>query len=80
MSTRNKYIIRLVDTSIVCGQAVLCAISEMVSMRFVNGVGQRTGLMGIDYPTAGWLYKYVYRNFRNATEIQEKSFSFSHVL
>ncbi|KAL3851019.1 hypothetical protein ACJIZ3_012901 [Penstemon smallii] len=37
--------------------AVLCAITEMVSMRYVNGVGQRTGLMGIDYPTARWLYK-----------------------
>ncbi|KAL3643126.1 hypothetical protein CASFOL_013941 [Castilleja foliolosa] len=37
---------------------VLCALSEMVSMRFVNGVGQRTGLMGIDYPTARWLYKH----------------------
>ncbi|KAL7088341.1 hypothetical protein ACP275_13G121800 [Erythranthe tilingii] len=36
---------------------VVCAVSEMVSMRFVNGVGQRTGLMGIDYPTARWLYK-----------------------
>ncbi|KAL6546966.1 hypothetical protein OROMI_022687 [Orobanche minor] len=38
--------------------SVLCALSEMVSMRFVNGVGQRTGLMGIDYPTARWLYKH----------------------
>lgn len=38
-------------------QSVLCAIAEIVSMRFVNGVGQRTGLMGIDYPTACWLYK-----------------------
>lgn len=36
---------------------VLCAIAEIVSMRFVNGVGQRTGLMGIDYPTACWLSK-----------------------
>ncbi|KAL3503760.1 hypothetical protein ACH5RR_038209 [Cinchona calisaya] len=36
---------------------VLCALAEIVSMRFVNGVGQRTGLMGIDYPTARWLYK-----------------------
>lgn len=26
-------------------------------MRFVEGIGQRTGLMGIDYPTARWLYK-----------------------
>lgn len=37
--------------------AVLSAIAEIVSMRFVNGVGQRIGLMGIDYPTACWLYK-----------------------
>ncbi|KAI5674545.1 hypothetical protein M9H77_14909 [Catharanthus roseus] len=37
--------------------SVLCAIAEIVSMRFVNGIGQRTGLMGIDYPTARWLYK-----------------------
>ncbi|CAN4103792.1 unnamed protein product [Withania somnifera] len=36
---------------------VLCAISEIVTMRFVEGIGQRTGLMGIDYPTARWLYK-----------------------
>ncbi|KAL3508246.1 hypothetical protein ACH5RR_027647 [Cinchona calisaya] len=36
---------------------VLCAIAEIVSMRFVNRVGQHTGLMGIDYPTARWLYK-----------------------
>ncbi|KAK2972044.1 hypothetical protein RJ640_005064 [Escallonia rubra] len=36
---------------------ILCAIAEIVSMRFLNGVGQRIGLMGIDYPTARWLYK-----------------------
>ncbi|KAL3364912.1 hypothetical protein AABB24_013599 [Solanum stoloniferum] len=36
---------------------VLCAVSEIVTMRFVEGIGQRTGLMGIDYPTARWLYK-----------------------
>ncbi|CAK9175001.1 unnamed protein product [Ilex paraguariensis] len=36
---------------------VLCALAEIVSMRFLNGVGQRPGLMGIDYPTAHWLYK-----------------------
>ncbi|KAL6998873.1 hypothetical protein U1Q18_000040 [Sarracenia purpurea var. burkii] len=35
----------------------LCALSEIVSMRFVNGVGPRPGIMGIDYPTACWLYK-----------------------
>ncbi|XP_057765234.1 uncharacterized protein LOC130985999 [Salvia miltiorrhiza] len=35
---------------------VLCALCEMVSMRFINGVGQHTGLMGVDYPTACWLY------------------------
>ncbi|KAK1277187.1 hypothetical protein QJS04_geneDACA021328 [Acorus gramineus] len=26
-------------------------------MRFLNGVGARIGLMGIDYSTAAWLYK-----------------------
>ncbi|GMH07942.1 hypothetical protein Nepgr_009782 [Nepenthes gracilis] len=36
---------------------VLCAIAESVSMRLVNGVGPRVGLMGIDYPTADWLKK-----------------------
>uniref|UniRef100_A0A5B6YRR1 Transglycosylase SLT domain-containing protein n=1 Tax=Davidia involucrata TaxID=16924 RepID=A0A5B6YRR1_DAVIN len=36
---------------------VLCALAEIVSMRFINGVGPRIGIMGIDYPTAHWLYK-----------------------
>ncbi|KAA8523421.1 hypothetical protein F0562_009844 [Nyssa sinensis] len=36
---------------------VLCALAEIVSMRFINGVGPRVGIMGIDYPTAYWLYK-----------------------
>lgn len=44
-------------------QTVLCAVSEIVTMRFVEGIGQRTGLMGIDYPTARWLYKYVTNTF-----------------
>ncbi|XP_052179214.1 uncharacterized protein LOC127792653 isoform X2 [Diospyros lotus] len=35
----------------------LCALAETVSMRFVNGVGPRPGIMGIDYPTACWIYK-----------------------
>ncbi|KAG1326410.1 Endo-type membrane-bound lytic murein transglycosylase A [Cocos nucifera] len=35
----------------------LAALAEVVSMRFVNGARARTGLMGIDYPTAVWLYK-----------------------
>ncbi|PNT75812.1 hypothetical protein BRADI_1g38113v3 [Brachypodium distachyon] len=26
-------------------------------MRFVHGVRSRTGLMGIGYPSAAWLYK-----------------------
>lgn len=39
-------------------QTALCALAEIVSMRFVNGVGPRPGVMGIDYPTACWLYKY----------------------
>ncbi|RRT49642.1 hypothetical protein BHE74_00051236 [Ensete ventricosum] len=37
----------------------LAALAEVCSMRFVNGVRARTGLMGIDYPTAAWLYKLV---------------------
>lgn len=40
-------------------QTVLCALAEVVNMRFVNGVGPRPGIMGIDYPTAFWLYMYV---------------------
>lgn len=37
--------------------AVLCALAEIVSMRFVQGVGPRPGILGIDFPTACWLYK-----------------------
>uniref|UniRef100_A0A5B6YRF4 Transglycosylase SLT domain-containing protein n=1 Tax=Davidia involucrata TaxID=16924 RepID=A0A5B6YRF4_DAVIN len=37
--------------------AVPCALAEIVSMRLVNGVGPRIGIMGIEYPTACWLYK-----------------------
>ncbi|KAK2630739.1 hypothetical protein QOZ80_2AG0102960 [Eleusine coracana subsp. coracana] len=33
----------------------LAALAEVCSMRFVHGVSTRTGLMGIDYPTAAWL-------------------------
>ncbi|VAI44783.1 unnamed protein product [Triticum turgidum subsp. durum] len=33
----------------------LAALAEVSSMRFVHGVRSRTGLMGIDYPTAAWL-------------------------
>ncbi|CAN1750013.1 hypothetical protein LINPERHAP1_LOCUS3901 [Linum perenne] len=36
--------------------SVLCTLAEMLSMRFLNGVGHRTGIMGIDYSTAFWLY------------------------
>ncbi|CAA3009681.1 Serine/threonine-protein kinase ATM [Olea europaea subsp. europaea] len=48
---------------------VLCAIADVVSMRFVNGVGQRTGLMGIDYPTARDLgYKgYIVKSLEDLT-------------
>ncbi|XP_065864464.1 uncharacterized protein [Euphorbia lathyris] len=45
--------------------SVLCALAEIVSMRFINGVGNRTGLMGIDYSTAFWLYTELgYRAYR----------------
>ncbi|XP_056693745.1 uncharacterized protein [Spinacia oleracea] len=35
----------------------LCAAVEIISARFLNGVGSRIGLMGIDYSTAEWIYK-----------------------
>ncbi|KDP25060.1 hypothetical protein JCGZ_22595 [Jatropha curcas] len=45
--------------------SVLCALAEMVSFRFVNGVGPQIGLMGIDYSTAFWLYMELgYRAYR----------------
>ncbi|KAG6499258.1 hypothetical protein ZIOFF_039015 [Zingiber officinale] len=37
----------------------LAALADICSMRFVNGVRARIGLLGIDYPTAAWLYKLV---------------------
>ncbi|KAL2331011.1 hypothetical protein Fmac_018592 [Flemingia macrophylla] len=44
---------------------VLCAIGEVLSMRFVHGVGERLGIMGIDYSTAYRLYLEMgYRNYR----------------
>lgn len=44
---------------------VLAALAELSSMRFVNGVGTRTGIMGIDYPRALWLFKdLAYRAYR----------------
>ncbi|KAM7250612.1 hypothetical protein ACFE04_022495 [Oxalis oulophora] len=45
--------------------SVLCALAEIVSMRFVNGVTDRPGIMGIDYRTAFWLYAELgYRAYR----------------
>ncbi|KAK9152196.1 hypothetical protein Syun_010505 [Stephania yunnanensis] len=44
---------------------VLCALAEVTSMRFINGVGLHTGLMGIEYHKALWLYKELgYRDYR----------------
>ncbi|PON49555.1 Transglycosylase SLT domain [Parasponia andersonii] len=36
--------------------SVLCALAEVISMRFVYGVGPHAGIMGLDYSTAFWLY------------------------
>ncbi|KAE8661260.1 Glyceraldehyde-3-phosphate dehydrogenase of plastid 2 isoform 1 [Hibiscus syriacus] len=36
--------------------AVLCALADIVSNRFIDGNESSTGLMGIDYSTAFWLY------------------------
>ncbi|XWS27609.1 hypothetical protein CRYUN_Cryun26dG0131400 [Craigia yunnanensis] len=44
---------------------VLCALAEIISMRFVDGIEARAGIMGIDYSTAFWLYTEVgYRAYR----------------
>jgi hypothetical protein len=40
-------------------QEALAALAEVCSMRFVHGVSTRTGLMGIDHPTAAWLSRQV---------------------
>lgn len=39
----------------------LAALSEVCSMRFVNGCRSQTGLMGVDFPTAAWLYRDISR-------------------
>ncbi|KAG9438987.1 hypothetical protein H6P81_019152 [Aristolochia fimbriata] len=49
--------------------AVLCALAELSSMRFVNGVGARKGLMGIDYPTAVWLHRDGYNAYQAKSEV-----------
>ncbi|KAF4388990.1 hypothetical protein F8388_026719 [Cannabis sativa] len=36
--------------------SVLCALAELLSMRFVYGIGPNAGIMGLDYSTAFWLY------------------------
>lgn len=51
----NSFFLRI----LFCVQIVLCALAEVVSLRFINGVGPRPGIMGIDYSTAFWLYTYV---------------------
>ncbi|AQK60386.1 transglycosylase SLT domain containing protein expressed [Zea mays] len=47
----------------------LAALAEVCSMRFVHGVSTRTGLMGIDYPTAVWLSRQVDCGYRAYTLI-----------
>ncbi|XP_024160932.1 uncharacterized protein LOC112168050 isoform X1 [Rosa chinensis] len=37
--------------------SVLCALAEIISMRFLSGIGPRPGIMGIDYSTVVWLYR-----------------------
>lgn len=53
------FVIRFSWEFFLCVQTVLCALAEVVSLRFVNGVGPRPGIMGIDYSAAFWLYTYV---------------------
>ncbi|XVE98989.1 hypothetical protein REPUB_Repub03eG0157300 [Reevesia pubescens] len=45
--------------------SILCALAEIVSMRYVDGSEERAGIMGIDYSTGFWLYTEVgYRAYR----------------
>ncbi|KAI9159815.1 hypothetical protein LWI28_002179 [Acer negundo] len=43
----------------------VCALAEMVSMRFVRGIEPRIGIMGLDYSLAYWIYMELgYRAYR----------------
>lgn len=64
--------------SIFVAQSVLCALAEIISMRFLSGIGPRPGIMGIEYSTAVWLYRYVtpilrveFLNFKRGTCTEE---------
>ncbi|KAF5934790.1 hypothetical protein HYC85_025919 [Camellia sinensis] len=60
------------------GKTILCALAEIVSMRFVNGVGPCLGILGIDYPTACWLYKTFGGVFKNAAYTNMTTFLKRH--
>ncbi|KAE8706374.1 two pore calcium channel protein 1B-like [Hibiscus syriacus] len=47
---------KLFNQAVFSYDSVLCALAEIVSMRCVDGIEGRTGLMGIDYSTAFRLY------------------------
>ncbi|XP_039126818.1 uncharacterized protein LOC120262965 [Dioscorea cayenensis subsp. rotundata] len=49
----------------------LAAVAELCSMRFVHGVRAHTGLMGIDYPTASWLYKDIGYNTYKVSSVND---------
>ncbi|XP_050367498.1 uncharacterized protein LOC126785877 isoform X2 [Argentina anserina] len=56
--------------------SVLCGLAEIISMRFLSGVGPRPGIMGIDYSTAVWLYRHMgFRAYRiNSADDLSKPF------
>ncbi|XP_031394359.1 uncharacterized protein LOC116205744 isoform X2 [Punica granatum] len=48
---------------------VLCAIAEVSSKRFVDGVAKRPGVMGIDFALASWLHNELgYKAYRMDSE------------
>lgn len=58
--SRASFILLFLFSWCICvAQSVVCALAEVISMRFLNGIGPRPGIMGIDYSTAVWLYRYV---------------------
>ncbi|XP_058096598.1 uncharacterized protein LOC131242152 isoform X2 [Magnolia sinica] len=57
-------------------KTVLAAIAELRSMRFVNGVGPHSGIMGIEYPLALWLYKDLGYKAYKVTSVEDLSHPF----
>ncbi|CAN6457310.1 unnamed protein product [Victoria cruziana] len=54
----------------------LSALAELSSMRFLHGVDSQSGIMGIGYPTALWLYNEVGYKARIVRSVEDLSMPF----